>query len=54
MIEYCESKLGDLLLSNEFNSRYSDQGVISVAVDPGLLDTDLFVSPKSPICLVPK
>ncbi|TFK24389.1 NAD(P)-binding protein [Coprinopsis marcescibilis] len=38
---YCQSKLGNAMISNEFAKRYGDQGIISVACNPGNLDTDL-------------
>ncbi|KAI0794521.1 NAD(P)-binding protein [Fomes fomentarius] len=38
---YCQSKLGDVLVSFELARRYGDQGIVSVALNPGLLRTEL-------------
>ncbi|KAG8742090.1 hypothetical protein FRC10_002026 [Ceratobasidium sp. 414] len=38
---YCQSKLGNVLFSNELAKRYADQGVISVSVHPGAIVTEL-------------
>ncbi|CDZ98222.1 Dehydrogenases with different specificities (related to short-chain alcohol dehydrogenases) [Phaffia rhodozyma] len=38
---YAQSKLGNVIFSNELNSRYSDQGLISMACHPGCLNSDL-------------
>ncbi|KAF6762246.1 hypothetical protein DFP72DRAFT_1041624 [Ephemerocybe angulata] len=34
---YNQSKLGNIIISNEFARRYGDQGLVSVAVNPGNL-----------------
>ncbi|TFK24921.1 NAD(P)-binding protein [Coprinopsis marcescibilis] len=39
---YSQSKLGNVMLSNEIAKRYGEQGIISVACNPGNLDTDLW------------
>ncbi|KAG9088044.1 Oligosaccharide translocation protein rft1, partial [Ceratobasidium sp. 392] len=38
---YNQSKKGNVLFSNELARRYADQGIISVAVNPGNLKTEL-------------
>ncbi|KAG8988878.1 hypothetical protein FRB90_002509 [Tulasnella sp. 427] len=38
---YCASKLGNVLFSNELARRYADQGIISNALNPGNLKTEL-------------
>ncbi|KAI0046508.1 NAD-P-binding protein [Auriscalpium vulgare] len=38
---YGQSKLGNVLLSNELARRYGAQGVVSIAVHPGSIKTDL-------------
>ncbi|KAL0961452.1 hypothetical protein HGRIS_006397 [Hohenbuehelia grisea] len=38
---YAQSKLGNVVFSNELARRYSDQGIISVSLNPGNLKTDL-------------
>ncbi|PPQ73482.1 hypothetical protein CVT26_010184 [Gymnopilus dilepis] len=38
---YAQSKFANVVYSNEFARRYADQGVISIAANPGSLRTDL-------------
>ncbi|KAJ7819388.1 hypothetical protein B0H14DRAFT_1357179 [Mycena olivaceomarginata] len=38
---YSQSKLGNVLFSNELSRRYADQGIVSVSLNPGNLKTDL-------------
>ncbi|CCO34593.1 hypothetical protein BN14_08697 [Rhizoctonia solani AG-1 IB] len=38
---YAQSKLGNVLFSNELAKRYADQGIISSSLNPGNLQTDL-------------
>jgi len=38
---YCQSKLGNIQLSNEFAHRYGDQGIVSTSVNPGNIKTDI-------------
>jgi len=38
---YCQSKLGNVLFSNELARRFADQGITSNALNPGHLKTDL-------------
>ncbi|KAG6890603.1 hypothetical protein C0995_006579 [Termitomyces sp. Mi166 len=38
---YTQSKYGDLVLAMELARRYDEQGIVSMAVNPGNLDTDL-------------
>ncbi|KAF5342505.1 hypothetical protein D9611_001521 [Ephemerocybe angulata] len=38
---YNQSKLGNVVISNEFARRYGEQGLISAAVNPGNLKSDL-------------
>jgi NAD(P)-dependent dehydrogenase (short-subunit alcohol dehydrogenase family) len=38
---YTQSKLGNVLLSNELARRYGDQGIISTSLNPGNLRSDL-------------
>jgi len=38
---YSQSKLGNILVSNEFARRYGDQGIISTSLHPGIINTDL-------------
>ncbi|KAJ3520229.1 hypothetical protein NM688_g9192 [Phlebia brevispora] len=38
---YFQSKFGNIVFSNELQKRYGDQGVISIALHPGNLNTDL-------------
>ncbi|TFY83957.1 hypothetical protein EWM64_g63 [Hericium alpestre] len=45
---YGQSKLGNILLSNEFARRYGDQGIVSIAVHPGGIRTDLQRHSKMP------
>jgi NAD(P)-dependent dehydrogenase (short-subunit alcohol dehydrogenase family) len=39
---YAQSKLGNILFSNQLAKKYGDQGVISSAVHPGPVKTDLY------------
>jgi len=39
---YAQSKLGNLLISNELAKKYGDQGIISCALHPGPLQSDLY------------
>ncbi|KAI5886483.1 NAD(P)-binding protein [Schizophyllum commune H4-8] len=39
---YFQSKLGDILIATELQRRYSEQGLVSIPVNPGNLDSDLF------------
>ncbi|KAJ7644209.1 hypothetical protein FB45DRAFT_1020992 [Roridomyces roridus] len=38
---YAQSKWGNVVFSNELSRRYSDQGIVSVSLNPGNLKTDL-------------
>ncbi|TEB20909.1 NAD(P)-binding protein [Coprinellus micaceus] len=38
---YSQSKLGNVLISNEFAERYGNLGIISIAVNPGNLNSEL-------------
>ncbi|RDB18042.1 hypothetical protein Hypma_000726 [Hypsizygus marmoreus] len=38
---YCQSKYGDLVFASELARRYGDQGIVSMAVNPGNLSSDL-------------
>ncbi|KAF4617328.1 hypothetical protein D9613_006134 [Agrocybe pediades] len=38
---YGQSKLGNIIVSNEFARRYGDQGIVSTSLNPGNLQTDL-------------
>ncbi|TEB39776.1 NAD(P)-binding protein [Coprinellus micaceus] len=38
---YNQSKLGNVLVSNVFAKRYADQGIVSTALNPGNLDSEL-------------
>jgi NAD(P)-dependent dehydrogenase (short-subunit alcohol dehydrogenase family) len=38
---YGQSKLGNILLTNELVRRYGDKGLISIAVHPGFINTEL-------------
>ncbi|KAJ7927986.1 hypothetical protein B0H13DRAFT_2229089 [Mycena leptocephala] len=38
---YGQSKLGNVVFSNELYRRYADQGIVSVALNPGNLKTEL-------------
>ncbi|EUC59465.1 oxidoreductase, putative, partial [Rhizoctonia solani AG-3 Rhs1AP] len=38
---YAQSKLGNVLFSNELAKRYAEQGIISSSLNPGNLQTDL-------------
>ncbi|KAL1759012.1 hypothetical protein FB107DRAFT_206059 [Schizophyllum commune] len=39
---YFQSKLGDILIATQLQRRYSEQGLVSIPVNPGNLDSDLF------------
>ncbi|KAF7346451.1 NAD P-binding protein [Mycena sanguinolenta] len=39
---YGQSKLGNVLFSNELSRRYADQGIVSVSLNPGELKTELW------------
>lgn len=39
---YGQSKLGNILFSNELFRRYADEGIISTSIHPGSLRSDLF------------
>ncbi|KAJ7452771.1 hypothetical protein B0H11DRAFT_2072939 [Mycena galericulata] len=39
---YSQSKFGNLVFSNELARRYGDQGIMSVALHPGNIQTDLY------------
>jgi len=39
---YAQSKLGNVLFSNELARRYEDQGITSTSLNPGNLRSDLF------------
>ncbi|KAG2009556.1 short-chain dehydrogenase [Coprinopsis cinerea AmutBmut pab1-1] len=41
VILYAQSKLGNVIVANEFAKRYGDQGVISCSCNPGNLKTEL-------------
>ncbi|KAH8829756.1 NAD-P-binding protein [Flagelloscypha sp. PMI_526] len=41
-ILYCQSKVGNVLFSNELNRRCRDKGIISSSLNPGNLKTDLY------------
>ncbi|KAF5311598.1 hypothetical protein D9611_009425 [Ephemerocybe angulata] len=38
---YCQSKFATILFSNELSRRYKDQGIVSIAVNPGNFSTSL-------------
>jgi len=38
---YCQSKFGNVLVANELARRYADKGIVSTALNPGNLRTDL-------------
>lgn len=38
---YSQSKLGNILFSNELARRYGDKGLVSIALHPGFIDTAL-------------
>ncbi|KAJ7175061.1 NAD-P-binding protein [Mycena crocata] len=38
---YSQSKLGNVLFSNELHRRYASQGIVSVSLNPGNLQTEL-------------
>ncbi|KAF9475748.1 NAD(P)-binding protein [Pholiota conissans] len=38
---YCQSKLGNVLVSAELARRYGDQGIVSTSLNPGNIQTDL-------------
>ncbi|KAJ7505236.1 hypothetical protein B0H11DRAFT_1977646 [Mycena galericulata] len=38
---YAQSKYGNVVFSNELSRRYADQGIVSVALNPGNLKTEL-------------
>lgn len=38
---YMQSKFGNLVLAKELERRYEDQGLISVSLNPGSLQSDL-------------
>ncbi|KUJ18111.1 short-chain dehydrogenase [Mollisia scopiformis] len=42
--KYAVSKAGNVLHAREFARRHKEDGIISVAVDPGMLKTDLWVN----------
>ena len=42
LYKYCHSKAGNYLQATEFARRYKDTGVISVALNPGNLSSDLY------------
>ncbi|KAJ7259539.1 NAD-P-binding protein [Mycena haematopus] len=39
---YGQSKLGNVLFSNELSRRYADKGIVSVSLNPGELKTELW------------
>eukprot|EP01112_Ceratiomyxa_fruticulosa_P010367 TRINITY_DN2741_c0_g1_i1.p1 TRINITY_DN2741_c0_g1~~TRINITY_DN2741_c0_g1_i1.p1 ORF type:complete len:340 (-),score=80.20 TRINITY_DN2741_c0_g1_i1:423-1370(-) len=41
---YGQSKLGNILLSNELARRYADKGIYSLSLHPGIVDTPLMTS----------
>ncbi|EIW52753.1 NAD-P-binding protein [Trametes versicolor FP-101664 SS1] len=41
MTLYSQSKFGNIVFSNELHRRYADQGIVSVSLHPGTLDTEL-------------
>jgi len=38
---YGQSKLGNILLSNEVARRYGKEGIVSISLHPGIINTDL-------------
>ncbi|KAJ3501076.1 hypothetical protein NLJ89_g9504 [Agrocybe chaxingu] len=38
---YCQSKLGNVFVSNELARRYGTEGIVSTSLNPGAIDTDL-------------
>ncbi|KAF9513047.1 hypothetical protein BS47DRAFT_1013379 [Hydnum rufescens UP504] len=46
---YSQSKSGNILFSNELARRYGDQGIVSIAVHPGAIDTRPFAKVR-PSC----
>lgn len=43
---YSQSKLGAILVAFELARRYGDQGIVSVALHPGILRTDMMTTAK--------
>jgi retinol dehydrogenase-12 len=41
-VQYAQSKLGNVLLSNELARRHGTEGIVSVALNPGNLQSDLW------------
>ncbi|KAG8983068.1 hypothetical protein FRB94_006030 [Tulasnella sp. JGI-2019a] len=41
MTLYSISKYGNIVFSNELAKRYADQGIVSTAVHPGSIETDI-------------
>lgn len=39
---YMQSKFGNIVVSNELHRRYSDQGLVSISLNPGNIDTGLY------------
>ncbi|KAL1728524.1 hypothetical protein EV714DRAFT_252777 [Schizophyllum commune] len=39
---YFQSKLGDILVASELQRQYGDKGIVSIAVNPGNLDSELY------------
>lgn len=42
LLLYGQSKLGNIVFANELARRYTDEGIISVALNPGNIETDLW------------
>ncbi|KAF5337982.1 hypothetical protein D9758_014324 [Tetrapyrgos nigripes] len=49
---YNQSKLGNVMFSNELARRYGDQGIVSTSLHPGLLSTDLQKTFPKPLKMV--
>ncbi|KAF8682753.1 KR domain [Rhizoctonia solani] len=39
---YCQSKLGNVLFSNELAKHYEEQGIVACSVHPGVIQSELF------------
>jgi NAD(P)-dependent dehydrogenase (short-subunit alcohol dehydrogenase family) len=49
---YTQSKLGNIVLSNEFARRYGEQGIVSTSLHPGLIETDILRTTFSTVMLL--
>ncbi|KAJ3567039.1 hypothetical protein NP233_g6621 [Leucocoprinus birnbaumii] len=39
---YMQSKFGNIVVSNEFHRRYAEQGLVSISLNPGNINTELY------------